>query len=167
MKLIDFVQGDRKWYLYRHLIEEIKLQYSYPRLDINVSKGLNHLLKSPFCVHPKTGKICIPFNASAVDKFDPDRVPTIMTLIEEINAYDVKDKVEEETYELNKKRIKDYKKTSLNKSLHIFQEFLRHLEAERREQRLKGKSKCIILIKSSAFIEFCTINNRNFWHVCF
>lgn len=134
-------QADRKWYLYRHLIQEIKLQYSYPRLDINVSKGLNHLLKSPFCVHPKTGKICVPFTASAVDKFDPDKVPTIMTLINEINAYDVKDKIEEETYDLSKKRIKDYKKTSLNKSLHVFQEFLRHLEAERREQRLKGKRK--------------------------
>lgn len=111
-------------------------------------------MKSPFCVHPKTGKICIPFNASAVDKFDLDKVPTIMTLIEEINAYDVKDKVEEETYELNKKRIKDYKKTSLNKSLHVFQEFLRHLEAERREQRLKGKSKCIMLTKLSTLHNF-------------
>lgn len=77
-----------------------------------------------------------------------------MTLIEEINAYDVKDKAEEETYELNKKRIKDYKKTSLNKSLHIFQEFLRHLEAERREQRLKGKSKRTII---GEIINFYTI----------
>ncbi|XP_017760543.1 PREDICTED: DNA primase small subunit [Eufriesea mexicana] len=129
--------GDKKWYQYRHLIEEIMLQYAYPRLDIHVSKGMNHLLKSPFCIHPKTGKVCIPFNANTVDKFDLDKVPTITTLIEEINKFDLKDKTEQETYDLNAKRIKDYKKTSINKSLHIFNEFLCKLENERKEQRLK------------------------------
>lgn len=61
----------------RNLIEEIKLQYTYPRLDVNVTKGLNHLLKAPFCVHPKCGKISIPFSPKAVDKFDPSTVPTL------------------------------------------------------------------------------------------
>lgn len=59
------------------ILEEIMLQYAYPRLDINVTKGLNHLLKSPFCVHPKTGKICLPFHPRAAEKFDPSSVPTI------------------------------------------------------------------------------------------
>lgn len=73
-----------------HIVEEVQLALLYPRLDINVTKGLNHLLKAPFCVHPKTGKICVPFNVNIVDKFDPSAVPTITSLLNEINSFDQK-----------------------------------------------------------------------------
>lgn len=122
--------------MYRHLREEVMLQYAYPRLDINVTKGMNHLLKSPFCVHPKTGKVCIPFTVKTVEKFHPDKVPTIMTLIEEINEFDAKEKTEEAN-NLDTTKIKDYKKTSLKKSLHIFHEFLWGLKEERKARRTK------------------------------
>jgi DNA primase catalytic subunit len=36
-------------------LEDIILQYTYPRIDAEVSKHRNHLLKAPFCVHPGTG----------------------------------------------------------------------------------------------------------------
>lgn len=63
---------------FKFIVEEVTLAFTYPRLDINVTKGFNHLLKSPFCVHPKTGKVCIPFNPNIASKFDPTDVPTIM-----------------------------------------------------------------------------------------
>jgi len=66
-ELDRFVSKGVKGKQLEHLIplktlkEEIILSLLYPRLDINVSKSTNHLLKSPFCVHPKTGKVCVPF----------------------------------------------------------------------------------------------------------
>ncbi|KAJ3090241.1 primase, DNA, polypeptide 1 (49kDa) [Quaeritorhiza haematococci] len=65
-------------------IRDIVFQYLYPRLDDNVSVGLNHLLKSPFCVHPKTGRVCVPIDPAHCEKFDPLSVPTLSELIEEL-----------------------------------------------------------------------------------
>lgn len=117
------------------------IQYAYPRLDINVTKGMNHLLKSPFCVHPKTGKVCIPINPKVVDQFDPQNVPTIMTLIDEVNAFDQKEITEQGESVDNIKRIKDYKKTSLNKPFHAFQEFLRGLENSQKGEKIRKSGK--------------------------
>ena len=73
---------DRKAALARGPLRAI-LACAYPRLDVDVSKKRNHLLKAPFCVHPKTGKVCVPFDPAAAADFDPDGVPTVAQLLEE------------------------------------------------------------------------------------
>jgi DNA primase small subunit len=66
-------------------LEEIILQYTYPRLDAEVSKHRNHLLKAPFCVHPKTGRVCVPVDPAKIEKFDPEAVPTVRQLLTELD----------------------------------------------------------------------------------
>ncbi|KZT70049.1 prim-pol domain-containing protein [Daedalea quercina L-15889] len=66
-------------------MEDIVLQYTYPRLDAEVSKHRNHLLKAPFCVHPKTGRVCVPVDPSTIDRFRPERVPTVSQLLRELD----------------------------------------------------------------------------------
>jgi DNA primase small subunit len=66
-------------------LENIILQYTYPRIDVEVSKHRNHLLKAPFCVHPKTGRICVPLDPASIDAFDPELVPTVGQLLQELD----------------------------------------------------------------------------------
>nr|XP_013014647.1 DNA primase small subunit [Cavia porcellus] len=118
---------------------EIMLQYCFPRLDINVSKGINHLLKSPFSVHPKTGRISVPIDLQKVDLFDPFTVPTVSSLCCELNVISTneKEKEENETESDIKHRTRDHKKTSLAPYVKVFEQFLENLDKSRKGELLK------------------------------
>nr|XP_046251933.1 DNA primase small subunit [Scatophagus argus] len=117
----------------QHFEKEIMLQYCYPRLDVNVSKGVNHLLKSPFSVHPKTGRISVPIDLKELDSFDPFAVPTISLICEELDrpkrgeeeekSEDNKEK-ENEKDAAERRKIRDYKRTSLAKYVKYMDQFL-------------------------------------------
>ncbi|KAK1898105.1 DNA primase small subunit [Dissostichus eleginoides] len=117
----------------QHFEKEIMLQYCYPRLDVNVSKGVNHLLKSPFSVHPKTGRISVPIDLKELETFDPFAVPTISMICEELDrprTVGEEEKSEETNDKENEKdaaesrKIRDYKRTSLAKYVKCFDQFL-------------------------------------------
>ena len=116
----------------KHFIAEAKIQYCYPRLDIAVTKGLNHLLKAPFCVHPKTSRVCIPFDVRKVDSFDPKAVPTLDSLQKEIETFDEKVKAGGEASERPQ-----YAKTRLKESIELFEEFINKLRNENIDRRLE------------------------------
>lgn len=127
---------------------EFVFKYTYPRLDINVSKMRNHLLKSPFCVHPKTGRVCVPIDPDAMDAdhhsggFDPFTVPTLAQLARELDEYHKQENENEASSgntDNHKKTVLqyDWQKTSLKKYFDVFEKnFLEPLEKEwRREER--------------------------------
>lgn len=76
----------KKSHLWKYAMEDIILQYTYPRIDTEVSKHLNHLLKSPFVIHPATGKVCVPLQVDKIENFDPiNDCPGVSQLLREMN----------------------------------------------------------------------------------
>ena len=99
------------------------LKHTYPRLDVNVSKEINHLLKAPFCVHPKTGRVCIPFRASEVDQFNPaTHAPLARNVIAEIKNEGVETE-------------------KMKKAVAIFEEFVKDLEKDTKKAMLDEQLK--------------------------
>ncbi|EMC95941.1 hypothetical protein BAUCODRAFT_509989 [Baudoinia panamericana UAMH 10762] len=107
--------------------QDIRLEYTYPRLDAEVSKKLNHLLKSPFVIHPGTGRVCVPIDTRHLDSFDPLGVPTVTALLQEIDEWESKsgNMSDEE-----KAKVQDWQKTSLKPYVEYFRGYVAGLLKE-------------------------------------
>lgn len=110
--------------------QDIILEYTYPRLDAEVSKKLNHLLKSPFVVHPGTGRVCVPIDTKKVDEFDPLSVPTVTELLAEIDEWQGDD---------SEKKLQDWEKTRLKPYVDFFRRFIAGLLDEEKTGIKRGR----------------------------
>lgn len=107
----------------------IVLGHVYPRLDANVSKQLNHLLKAPFCVHPKTSRVCVPIDPERAEDFNYLDVPTLEQLEMELNQ------------NTSSPKTKPYEQTSLKPYLEYFHKFVQGLQEQAKmDNKLKGPS---------------------------
>ncbi|KAH9485246.1 DNA primase small subunit [Psilocybe cubensis] len=130
--------SEDKWAdLHRHnlmvALEDIIFNYTYPRLDIEVSKHRNHLLKAPFCIHPSTGRVCVPLDLDMIEKFDPKEVPTVQQLLEELDNLS---KVQDPS--APREHHSDWEKTSLKPYIDILD---RHAQSLVGETRKDNRSK--------------------------
>ncbi|KAI8631847.1 prim-pol domain-containing protein [Xylariaceae sp. FL1651] len=116
--------------------QDVVLEYTYPRLDIEVSKKLNHLLKSPFVVHPGTGRVCVPIDTDHLDDFDPTTVPTVQELLAEIDSWKGEDNMKTEG-DKEKRAPADWEKTSLKPYIEHFRSFVLALMRDERDPKVK------------------------------
>lgn len=110
--------------------KDIIVYYMYPRLDVEVSRQIIHLLKSPFCIHPGTGNVCVPFDPTRnisdnLDDdsygFNPMTAPNIRKLQTELEAYETGAESGSET------KLHDYEKTCLKPYIDYFAKFVNEL----------------------------------------
>ncbi|KAG0225554.1 hypothetical protein BGW41_004663 [Actinomortierella wolfii] len=140
----EAISENRKKTYLQFILRDIMFQYTYPRLDDKVSTNLNHLLKSPFCVHPKTGRVCVPIDIKKCEEFDPTTAPTVQQLCHELNAFDTQMKAKAAatagTDATAKNggsvpKIPDWQKTSLRPYVELFERFVRGIIREAKDRR--------------------------------
>lgn len=125
---------------YTTLIDEIMFEYCYPRLDANVTKGMNHLLKSPFSIHPKTGRVSIPIDPDALAYFDPCKegsVPKLSELCQQVEQLPKHNQQNENgTNEKNHTKQKDYNQTSLKPFVDLLARFVQRSQTSKQNETL-------------------------------
>jgi len=99
-----------------------------PRLDSNVSTATNHLLKSPFCIHPKTGSIAIPFSLEEAGEFRLEDVPRVDQLVAELKAS--KENAMDTNETINCKPLA-YKHGALKPAIEVFEKFINDILADK------------------------------------
>ena len=107
-------------------LQRIIFSHVYPRLDAEVSKHMNHLLKAPFCVHPKTGRVCVPIDPENCDAFDPfsSDAPKVHELLQEYKKFGADENA--------------VKKTAMGKALETFERcFWSKLKVANEEEKKK------------------------------
>lgn len=114
--------------------QDILLEYTYPRLDVEVGKKRIHLLKSPFVVHPGTGRVCVPITVDGdmkrADDFDPLAVPKVTDLLKEVDEFKIDDVKGEDGYVMDgttSRKVSDWEKTSLKPYVDLFEGFVKGL----------------------------------------
>lgn len=114
--------------------QDIRLEYTYPRIDVEVGKKRIHLLKSPFVVHPGTGRVCVPITCGGdmkkAEQFDPLTVPKVTELLKEIDTFRTEYLENEEddgTIPENAKSMKDWEKTRLRPYYNVFNDYVTKL----------------------------------------
>ncbi|KAI5148951.1 uncharacterized protein NESG_00277 [Nematocida ausubeli] len=60
----------------------------FPKLDANVSRQTKHLLKSPFCIHPRTGRVCVPIDIKEIDALRLEDIPTARDVVRKRDILD-------------------------------------------------------------------------------
>jgi len=117
--------------------QDILLEYTYPRLDVEVGKKRIHLLKSPFVVHPGTGRVCVPITAAGdmklAESFDPLTVPKVNELLREVDRFgsgvdDGENQANGFVEDgLTMRKLNDWEKTSLKPYVELFDGFVKSL----------------------------------------
>ncbi|KAF9172644.1 hypothetical protein BGX20_005200 [Mortierella sp. AD010] len=134
---------------------DIIFQYTYPRLDDKVSVDIRHLLKSPFCIHPKTGRVCVPIPIETCENFDPASAPTVPQLVRELNEYDANHPATEDRSKLQgtMKAVEfeilinvqpyNWQKTSLREHVEVFEKFVKGIQRDIRAKKRDDASRSV------------------------
>ena len=87
LELWRHIESKLREYTSEHVVRAVVMMCTFPRIDKDITTTMQHLIRCPFTVNGRGGRVCVPIRYQDALEFAPELAPTASTIKDSLSDY--------------------------------------------------------------------------------